>query len=126
MLGWHVSVYRKTRGGRRPAKFGSRAGALLAQWQGGLGALSWLDELVRTGQATDLGGNGYPVRYTLRCELARPVVLAGPPEAREQWVFDAGDVIDSSLWRGRTHVDVEAFASVSASEWLIVEAWDES
>jgi len=126
MLGWHVSVYRKVRARERPARFGSRSGALLAQWQGGLGALSWLDELVRTGQAIDLGGVGYPNRYTVRCQLARPVVLGGPPEAREPWVFGVGDVIDSSVWKGRTHVDEEEFASVPAREWLIVEAWDDS
>lgn len=126
MLGWHVSVYRKTRAPRRAAKSGSRTGDLLAQWQGGLGALSWLDELVLAGDAIDLGGDGYSKRYTVRCEHLRPTLLDGPPGAHQPWVIGEGHVIDPALRKGRTHLATEALASVRPEEWLIVETWDES
>lgn len=126
MLGWHVSVYRKVNDPLNPAHFDSDYGQLLAQWQGDVGALGWLDTLVSTGDAIDLGGNGYPSRYTAQCRVLRPVVTEGPPGAREHWLHDPGDIIDWNVWKGKTFVEHEILGSVPESEWLLVVAWDES
>ena len=63
-LGWDVSVYRQTDGGTSPAIAESPEDTRLAVWQTGLGGLDWFDELVKAGKAIDVGGDGYPCRYT--------------------------------------------------------------
>ena len=69
MPGWHIGVYKQANGGRSPATATSSQGRRLAVWQTGLGGLGWLSELVKAGKAVDLGGNGYPCRYTVTAEL---------------------------------------------------------
>jgi hypothetical protein len=124
MLGWHVSVYRQKDGGGSPATFESPEGARLAVWQTDWDGLKWLDELAKAGKAVDLGGNGYPCRYTAIAENLVPVITAHIPKAREYWQCDAGDLI-TSKWEGKTVVDSAAI-QCPKDEWLIVEAWDES
>ena len=125
MLGWHISVYRKTADRTTPATIDADAGPRLAVWQGGIGALKWLDDLVGDSDALNLGGNGYPFRYTATSEHIVPVMLGGPPDAIERWRRDAGDVIDPK-WAGRTVLDVSAIDACQPGEWLLIEAWDES
>jgi hypothetical protein len=113
MLGWHISVYRQDDGTR------------LAVWQTGLDGLRWLDELVTAGQAIDLGGDGYPRRYTAAAEVLVPRIIDHPPEARTTWVSGAGDIL-TSKWEGKTVIDAVAAAQCPPGESLLVEAWDES
>lgn len=126
MLGWHVSVYRRQAPAAGPVGESDERGELLAQWQGGLSSLDWLDELSTKGSCLDLGGNGYPNLYTAPCGALRPVIVAGPPNAGAVWLHDPGDIIDWSKWKGKTFVDHERFEEVPEDEWLLVVAWDES
>jgi hypothetical protein len=64
MLGCCIGVYRQKDISVSPGKSDPPEGARLAVWQTGLGGLDWLNELVKAGKAIDLGGNGYPNRYT--------------------------------------------------------------
>jgi hypothetical protein len=125
MLGWHISVYRQTDGGGSPATFQSPEGARLGVWQADVDGLNWLDELVKAGKAIDLGGNGYPCRYTATAEHLIPQFIEGPPRARTHWLLEAGDFV-TDKWEGKTVVDGDAAAQCRPDEWLIVEAWDES
>jgi hypothetical protein len=125
MLGWHVSVYRQTDGGMSPATVESAQGARLAVWQTGIGGLDWLRELVEEGKVVDLGGNGYPSRFTATAEVIVPRIVDAPPGARDQWLLDAGDFV-TGKWEGKTVVDGGAAGQCPAGEWLIVEVWDES
>jgi hypothetical protein len=125
MLGWHISIYRQKDGGTSPATFESPEGARLAVWQTGIGGLDWLNELVKTGKAIDLGGNGYPCRYTATAQYLAPQIDETPPGARTHWLLDAGDVV-TDKWEGKTVVDRAATVDCSLDEWLLVEAWDES
>src|SRR5438552_269958 len=125
MLGWHISVFRQSDGGKSPATEKSPKGTRLAVWQTGLWGTDWLDELVKAGQAIDLGGNGYPCRYTATPEHLIPRIIDEPPHAREVWICEPGDII-SDKWEGRTVIDREAAAQCRPDEWLLVEAWDES
>jgi hypothetical protein len=97
----------------------------LAVWQTGLGGLAWFSELVQQGKAIDLGGNGYPCRYTATAEHLIPRILEQPPGARDTWVYEAGDIL-TEKWEGRTVIDRAHAESCSPGEWLLVEAWDES
>jgi hypothetical protein len=125
MLGWHISVYRQEDGGAVPATVVSPKGTRLAVWQTGIHGLHWLDELVKLGAATYLGGNGYPLRYTATAEYLVPRIIERPPEALPAWVCDEGDIL-TDKWEGKTVVDLAMTAQCRLDEWLLVEAWDES
>lgn len=125
MLGWHISVYRQVDGGKAPARDDAAEGPRLAVWQTGLDGLQWIDELVAAGRAVDLGGNGYPCRYTAQAERLIPPILGGPPEAERIWGCDPHDVIGSA-WEGKTVIDRPVADDCRPDEWLLVVAWDES
>jgi hypothetical protein len=125
MLGWHISVYRQTDEGASPAVFDSTEGPRLAVWQTGLGGLEWLEDLVKAGNAVDLGGTGYPLRYTATARYLVPRLLDGPPEAHETWVLRVGESAVGAR-AGRTVIDHDVVTACRPDEWLIVEAWDES
>lgn len=122
-LGWHVSVYRQSSDGARPAAFDDDPGARLAVWQTSLGGLDWLKALVQDGRALALGGDGYPVEFAARAGDVIPTVLAGAPLARVGAIADAGDVLAAD---GRTVLAPDVLGACHPDEWLIVQAWDES
>jgi hypothetical protein len=125
MLGWNIGVFRTMDSPEDPATVDSKEGARLAVWQTGKGGLRWIDELVQTGSAIDLGGNGYPNRYTARADHLIPRIVEGPPDAYTTWVHGVEDIIGPG-WAGRTVIDTAAIAQCGPDEWLLVEAWDES
>ena len=108
MLGWSIAVYRQAESGLLPATSQSSKGLRLALWQAGLGGRDWLRELVKTGNAIDLGGDGYPCQYTATAEHLIPQIIHTSPATRNK-------LIDST-----------AIAQCPLADWLLVEAWDES
>lgn len=125
MLGWNLRVYRQPDGHTGPATWHTATGHLVAAWQTGPRGLQWLGALVREGGAIDLGGRGYPSRYTAPARHLVPRIRGGPPEARERWAHDPHDVLGED-WPGRTTIDHAAIRECGPDEWLLVEAWDES
>jgi len=125
MMGWNVGIYRQAEGGSSPAKAGSEEGPRLAVWQTDVGGLQWLDELVETRQAIDLGGTGYPNYYTAQAEHLIPWIVGGPPAARQTWASSQHDVL-TSQWEGKTVIDHAVANDCRSDEWLLVVAWDES
>jgi hypothetical protein len=125
MLGWHISVFRQADGGSSPAKAGPKEDIRLAAWQTGVEGLQWLDALVETGQAIDLGGNGYPNYYTAQAAHLIPQIVGGPPAARQPWLEGQHDVV-TSQWEGKTVIDQAVAGDCRSDEWLLVVAWDES
>ena len=125
MLGWNIGIYRQDDGGTSPAKFPTPYSSRIAIWQTGLGGLDWLDKLVKTGKAIDLGGNGYPRRYTATAENLIAEITDSPPEANDNWVCGPDDIIGDG-WEGKTVIDRAEVSRCRQGEWLIIEAWDES
>jgi len=125
VLGWHISVYRQPDGGAAPATFESLEGPRLAVWQTDVWGLDWLDKLVKADKAVDLGGNGYPMRFTAPAKHILPRLVVDPPHAHAVWSLSVGDTVDSS-WAGRTVIDDDLVAACEPDEWLLIEAWDES
>lgn len=127
MLGWHVSVYRQPDGGHAPAMFESPEGARLAVWQTDVDGLDWLIELAKQGKAIDLGGNGYPSRFTARAEHLVSYIMGGSLRANETWLIPEGSVIpDPTAYVGKTQIDRDCAQLCRSDEWLLVEVWDES
>jgi len=125
MLGWNISIYRLADGGATPATANSQEGARLAVWQTGVGGLGWIGDLVTAGKAIDLGGDGYPCRYTAQANDLIPRILGGPPEALEVWNSGADHTL-TEKWAGKTVIDDKQVSSCHPDEWLVIEAWDES
>jgi len=125
MLGFHISAYRQTDGGSSPATCDSPQGPRLAVWQTDARGLEWLEDLVKAGHATDLGGDGYPLRYTATAARILPRLAAEPPHARHVWTREVGDNVNEK-WAGRTVIDGAVVAACRPDEWLLIEAWDES
>jgi hypothetical protein len=127
MLGWHVSVYRQPDGGNAPAEFESAQGARIAVWQTGWYGLDWLNELAKQGKAIDLGGNGYPSRFTAQAEVLVPHITSDSLPANEPWVIPEGSYIpDPAAYIGKTQIDQQGAQQCRPEEWLLVEVWDES
>ena len=124
MLGWHVSVYRQVEGRDKPAAFDSEQGDCLAMWQADVWGLDWLDTLVKFGMGVDLGGDGYPLRYTVPAEHIVPVLVHGIPSVHEIW--HVGEGVPLPGWKGKTTIDWTKLKKCDPGEWLLVEAWDES
>lgn len=125
MLGWHTSVYRRADDRSSPATTTSPRGPRLAVWQTRLGGLDWLKELVETGQAIDLGGDGYPRLFTATAGDMIPRIVDRPPDSLDTWISGVTDVV-TEAWEGRTVIDRDVVMGCQRSEWLLVEAWDES
>ena len=87
--------------------------------------LKRLDALVADGKAIDLGGNGYPNRYTAEAGQLLPSVVDGPPAARPTLVCGPDDVLGPA-WEGKTVIDREVADDCGMDEWLLVVAWDDS
>jgi hypothetical protein len=109
VLGWTVSIYRQVDTPRAPATWESRQGEMLARWDGEIGALDWLRQLEASEEAICLGGDGYPVRYSVVAEAARTALVDGLPQVRRYCT---------------PFVDSDALDGCDPEEWLVVEAWD--
>ena len=126
MLGWHISVYRQAGRRAHPApKDGEPDGPRLAVWQTDVDGADWIHELVAESRAIQLRHDGYPNRYTSLAKYLTPRIVGGPPRARSVWTFSAGDII-TDKWAGKTILDYSVIEACSPTEWLLVEAWDES
>lgn len=125
MIGWNISVHRQKGGGIQPASFDSHCGEKLAVWQASHRGRDWLDELVRESRAINLGGNGYPSRYTSKTKEIVPKLTPTPPHANVVWQAGPGDTL-TEKWRGKTFLDHQGLAQCDLEEWLLIEVWDES
>lgn len=121
-----ITLHRQAGDTTRPATPDSPTGALVARWQAGFQARRWLDDLVASGSAIDLGGGGYPSWMTARASAVLPVVRDGPPHARGTSVMGGQDVVDLRQGPGKTVYDHEVAEACHDDEWLLIEIWDES
>lgn len=118
MLGWEVFVYR-----HRATNPGE--GLLVGRWMTGIFGLKWIDELVKAQRAVDLGGNGYPCRYSMAASTFMSVVTNGlpshdtPPVIGEDYALPAG-------WNSEPELNMAVLAECGRDEELVIEAWDQS
>ncbi len=118
MLGWGVSVFRK---GDENSQ--SRKNLVLARWETGVWGLNWLDKLVKENKAIDLGGNGYPNRYSIKAGVLLPILKAGLPEYKSPPVI-GDDYILPKGWNSDLLLNEKEFFACRPDEILIIEAWD--
>lgn len=114
MLGWRIVITTQRPEGEKSP---------LASWSGGLGAIDWLDSLVKAGRAVSLGGDGYPFRYTATAAVVASALTAGPPP-HDGPIVIGDDYVSAGGWTSGVKVDSEALAKLPKDESLLVEAWD--
>ncbi len=118
MLGWGISVFRKSDEDSHDIK-----NLTLARWETGAFGLGWLDELVKENKAVDLGGNGYPLRYSITAGVLFPILKAGLPKHGTPPVI-GDDYMLPKGWNGNLLLNEKKFLTCPSDEILIVEAWD--
>ena len=127
MLGWHIIVFKQTDGGMSPATMESATGQRIAAWTTGSTGLNWLDTLAKTGKAIELGGSGYPLRFTGTAANLVPSVVPRPPEALTEtiWLCEALSAVADKSCEMKAS-DLTESVECGVGEWLLIEAWDQS
>lgn len=116
MLGWYVLIRREGADSAQDPP--------VARWETSVFGLDWLNDLVKADKAVDLGGNGYPNRYSVAAGVLLPILTKGLPANRSPLVV-GDDYVLPPGWNGQLTIDPGALA-YSADERLIIEAWDQS
>ena len=119
MLGWDVHVYRQSGNASESKRL------LVARWSTNVFGIRWIDELVKKKKAVDLGGDGYPCRYSVAAGILLPIITAGIPSSASPPVFGE-DYIVPPNWQGNVELDSEHMSECPSDEQLLIEAWDQS
>jgi len=116
MLGWKVYITQESITDKPES---------LISWTTGIGGLDWLDQLVKGGFAQDLGGNGYPNRYSAKAAVLLPRLIQSLPNYDGEFVIGDDYVLsDGKHWGIKLNQSkIDACRPETA---LIIEAWDES
>ncbi len=118
MLGWQVLVFR---GSERSAD--TPEGESIASWKTGTSGLQWLYDLVQRGEAVDLGGNGYPNRYSIVANVLLPIISSGLPLNDGPAVI-GDDYFFPKGWSTKVKLDRQKIAVCPADAQLLIEQWD--
>jgi len=102
---------------------GSRCLSSPLRWTTSVFGLGWLDELVAKNQAIDLGGNGYPNRYSIAARVLLPIIKIGLPKNDSPLVIGDGYVLPEG-WSGDVMWNEQQVLACRSSDELVVEAWD--
>lgn len=122
MLGWEFFITRQsTLNPGRP----DEAAPLLASWTSGLSGTDWLRQLIASGAASDLGGDGYPNRYSITAGSLADLLMPGAPRPGGPLVLGE-DYVQPSGWIGQAKIANDLIQAIDPNEVLIVEAWDQS
>lgn len=116
MLGWEILVLRKADTAPKD---------LVAHWETGMGGVRWLDQLAKDGHASDLGGNGYPCKYTVTAGVLLPILTRGLPTNSSPLVI-GDDYVLPKNWSEEITWIREVALACEPSELLTIEAWDQS
>jgi hypothetical protein len=107
LLGWQIYILAKREGKHES----------VAVWKSGLGGSGWIRKLVENGQATDLGGNGYPDRYSAQAKYLFQEMLSHEPTDSNNKTMPAYD---------RTIIRHDLIEKLDPEEILEIEFWDQS
>lgn len=116
MLGWEVFIFRSAE---------AKSEDLIVRWQTSVFGLKWLDQLVKDGYASDLGGNGYPCKYSVTAGVLLPIITAGLPSNNSPLVI-GNDYVLPEGWSGDIAWNREATLACQPDDILTIEAWDQS
>ena len=124
MIGFELFVYRADLVSDSAAIWPEEKALLVSWLVGGFHGLDWIDALVKEGKANDLGGGGYPLRYSALAKDFLPTLLngiprpAGSPIIGDDYYLPAG-------WIGAPEIR-QTLSAVPGDQLLLVNAWDQS
>ena len=115
MLGWQVFVLKES----------DADGKSMISWSTGFDGLSWLDELVKQGLAQDLGGSGYPNKYSGKASIILPKIVPSLPNYEGKLVIGDDYVLEGGEnWA--ININQPKIDACKPDEQLIIEVWDKS
>ena len=116
MLGWEIDIFRNS---------DTESKDLVAHWRAGMSGTNWLDQLVKIGHASDLGGDGYPCYYSATAGVLLSILASGPPKNNSPLVI-GDDYVLPENWSDEITWNREVALACQSSELLTIEAWDQS
>lgn len=122
MLGWEILVLRHA---NARLNGDSDSGETLASWTTSVGGTNWLEQLVASGRAVSLPGNGYPNIYLISATAFLAVVKRGVPKSDGPPVL-GDDYFQPAGWTADQRLGLYALQQLDPEELLVVEAWDRS
>lgn len=124
MIGFQVRIYR-LQAGASPELDDPDEDLLFATWMTGFRGLDWIEALVKQGRAVDLGGDGYPFKYSATAAVLLPLLATGIPQSGGPLVI-GDDYALSAGWAGDVKLDQAKVSQCSPHETLVIVAWDQS
>ena len=117
MLGWEVYIRRKNESESNDPRDD------IAKWNTSVYGLYWIDDLVNTGDAINLGGNGYPNRYSIKAGLFRSILNKGIPSHNSRPIIGEDYYLPAG-YNSPLQVNNDILNKCPDYEELIVTAWD--
>lgn len=109
MMGWWIVVSQGQPDGVMIDKVDT-----LASWETGLSGLRWLNNLVASGKARKLRGDGYPNRYEARAADVLPLLA------------EVTGRIDFTYKLFKPKFDRKRIAACPSDSVVTIDAWDQS
>ena len=115
MLGWQVFVINESDVDKKS----------MISWSTGFDGLAWLDELVKQGLAQDLGGSGYPNKYSGKASIILPKIVPSLPSYEGKLVIGDDYVLEvGKNWEIK--INQSKIDACEPDQQLTIEVWDMS
>ena len=124
MLGWQVYINRRPTRDEFASESSLNDETLLATWVTGINGLDWLRALVKSGQASDLGGTGYPHSYTAEAKVLLPLI-ASLPKKHSGPIVIGDDYVHLGGFNESIKIHQARIDACPVDEVLSIEAWDQ-
>jgi len=121
MLGWEIVISEKPPDDLELIK----SKDLIVRWTTGVMGARWLDEMVISNDALDLGGNGYPNLYSATVKAVLAKVSGNPVNWNDREIIGDDYVLGKGLIGGQA-IDLSVLTPYSADQALLIEVWDQS
>ncbi len=121
MLGWHISVYRQNPPSKEPALWEFAVGGKIAVWSTGLDGMDWLKDLEKNGDGVDLGGDGYPYKFTIPAKALTSYLDLLRPDSP---LWKRGLADDVFIRRHEGVVNIESLNDCDPDDWLMIRVCD--
>jgi hypothetical protein len=125
MLGWQVYINRRPIRGDFVPEALLDDETLIATWLTGIDGLSWLHDLVKDGYAVDLGGSGYPCRFTAKAAVLSTIITNLPKNYQGTTVI-GDDYVHFGGFNLNIKIYQQRIDNCPPDEVLSIEAWDQS
>ena len=122
MLGWHINIF-KTEVKKFIAYDATTTELRIASWSTGEAGLDWLKKLAQSKRIQELGGNGYPYRFSAKAFEIIPIIKTGYSISSE--LSNSYEYVFQEYERRTLKIDPTKFNGCSLQDQLLIEAWDQ-